>query len=966
MTDIPRKLSTRDRWAYGLFWSWNLIFLAFMTLGFAPRIIPEMILAVGTSTIPASFLLYALILTAVPVVAIILGLTLLRRAPARLFALGYVVEGPLMLMLAIRFFIIREANPGLVLILSVAGLGMVTFLWYVLDPGIELRKPITGWLRLIGLTLMLLVGLYAAVWIAFYVIPLAVLALRFVGYVLSDLPRFLQNLWKTLVELFGAGIVWVPFYLLGFVLLLYTATLFILTPLAVPLLSLRAWWRTLSVLISRQGWPRPTILVTVIVLVCVALFLGINQQPQHQAFALLESPPATLNEAQDLLEHQDSIRTGLLNAYLAPFRYVSAVGEVVHIRGIYRDVFHMSEAKAAGVQELYESVARPLLYNPVHLPKSSLLQDNVALRQEPQEAAELYQRFFDLPIVEGERQTIVRAVRSTWSIDQAEAAWQAVDDREVHLLRQEINLTENGDWAEVELYEVYQNQTNERQEVIYYFSLPESAVLTGVWLGNSPDRSERFVYQVAPRGAAQAVYRNETRQNRDPALLEQIGPRQYRLRIFPVPPVQTTWDEQQAHTLVEEAPPLYMWLTYSTLAVGDAWPLPHLAVKRNVYWNDATERLVNGAPIMVDGDAWLPAVVPAAEPVSPRTHRVDLPGGESVLALPVSQVSLPALPTDLRLAVLLDRSRSMAAHADRVTTAFTQLEEAAGPGASIDVYLTSSLYRGESPSRVSMVDFDPQGVVYFGGQNAAELLAQFEAMREGSGYDAVLVFTDGSGYELGETNIDVSIPAAPVWMIHLGSDIPLGYDDETLEAIQASGGGVVGELDQALTRLAVALAEGVRTSVGEPTRRDVLDGYLWTVLPTAQAESVAGESSIDDGFAAFAARRLILAEMQRQRGKLDQIYTLDHLHVLAQKYSIVTPYSSMIVLVTQGQQRLLEYLAQGSDRFEREFEDLSDTTPSTPLPLAGVPEPQEWLLIGLAVAMLLWYTYRQRLVRQHH
>ena len=33
-----------------------------------------------------------------------------------------------------------------------------------------------------------------------------------------------------------------PFILLGFLLLLYTATLFVLAPVAVPWLSLRAWW----------------------------------------------------------------------------------------------------------------------------------------------------------------------------------------------------------------------------------------------------------------------------------------------------------------------------------------------------------------------------------------------------------------------------------------------------------------------------------------------------------------------------------------------------------------------------------------------------------------------------------------------------------------------------------------------------------------------------------------------------
>ena len=128
---------------------------------------------------------------------------------------------------------------------------------------------------------------------------------------------------------------------------------------------------------------------------------------------------------------------------------------------------------------------------------------------------------------------------------------------------------------------------------------------------------------------------------------------------------------------------------------------------------------------------------------------------------------------------------------------------------------------------------------------------------------------------------------------------------------------------------------------------------------------MAGGIADEAGFAPLAARILILAEMRNQRETLGQVETLDHLHALAQEYAIVTPYSSMIVLVTAEQQRILEHLAQGSDRFEREFEDLTDTTPSTPTPLTGVPEPHEWLLIGLAVAMLFWYGSQRRVRLQN-
>ncbi len=726
MKTFLTKLTNKDAWAYGLFWSWNLIFLAFMTLGFAPRILPEMIVAVGTSAIPASFLFSAMVLTAVPILTIILGLTVFRRAPSKLFALGYVVEGPLMLILAIRFFIIREATTALTLLLAFAGFGMAAFLWFLLDTNRQARYPIFRWIRLVGLTLMGLVSLYAAIWIGFYAVPLAAAAAQWLGYILTDLPRFFSNL---RYNLSGISLIWVPFTILGFILFLYTATLFVLTPIAVPFLSLRAWWRDLVDIGPRRDWARPALVVTLTIILGAAVFVIANRQPQQQAFTLLESPPDSLETARSLLAQQETIRAGLLNAYLAPFRYLSADGEVVHVRTIYREIFGMTDAKAAQVQRLYERVARPLLYTPVHQPAASFRQDNVAFQREPQEAAVLYQRFFDETIVEGERQTIVSAVRATWSIEQAEAAWQAVDDREVLLAQQEINVVEHGDWAEVELLETYQNQTSENQEVIYYFNLPESAVLTGVWLGNSPDPNARFPFQVAPRGAAQAVYRNETRVIRDPALLEQIGPRQYRLRIFPILPVQTSWDADQAHTRVEEAPPLYMWLTYQVMADETGWPLPNLAYKRNVYWNGETARRVNGKPMEPTGENWLPASVPAAGPIEANTHRVDMPDDTSVLALPASQVELPKLPAELHLAVVLDRSRSMARHTAEVAAAFEQLAQLVSADTTVEVYLTASTYRGETPSRTTLSAIDPHEVLYFGGQNAAELLVQFETLK---------------------------------------------------------------------------------------------------------------------------------------------------------------------------------------------------------------------------------------------
>jgi putative PEP-CTERM system integral membrane protein len=376
--------------------------------------------------------------------------------------------------------------------------------------------------------------------------------------------------------------------------------------------------------------------------------------------------------------------------------------------------------------------------------------------------------------------------------------------------------------------------------------------------------------------------------------------------------------------------------------------MPSLAELRNVYWDRKSVRLVNGAEMELSADDWLPAAIPAASPTAARAMRVDFPSGETMRIRPASANDYPALPRELRLAVVLDRSRSMAAYAEEVEQTFAHLVNITP---DIDVYLTASPLRGEPASRVRLQELDTSNIVYYGGQNAAELFAQFNELHTQQAYSAILILTDGTGYKLDGDEIAVSIPDAPVWMVHLGGDLPLGYDDATLQAIQASGGGVSGGIAQALERLAVALNSDAKS--------DVLDGYVWEQIDS-DVPAVENEASLnsDDPFVAFAARRLILAEMYRQRDALDKLENLDHLHALAKAHSIVTPYSSMIVLVNTQQERLLDELEQDADRFLREHEDVGDTAAN--LDVTGVPEPEEWLLMALAAGLLAWYTLRKR------
>ena len=458
-----RKLFNREFWAYGLFWSWNIIFLAFMFFGFAPNVLMEMITAVRTGDIPANFLFYAAILTAVPAIVVVIGFTLLRRNPDRLFALGYGVEGPIMLLLALRFFAVRQMTAAVALLLAAPALGILTYFWQLLDKQIAKRHVVLTHLRLIGLTLLLITGIYAAIWIGFYVLPITIEGFR-------SIDQFVTSIWRELTNIDWASIQWrlVPFSVLGIILFVFSGTLFVMMPVAVSVLYAKAWWQGMRDL-TAVSTPLRAISVTTAVLLTLILFaIPANSQPQQKAFALLETPPNTLAEAKQLLTEENAIRDGLLNAFLAPQRYLTAQGEVRHVSEMYEYTMKLEPENARRIQTAYEAIAQPILYKPVD-PDSidPTSWDSQALRTEPQQAADLYLDYFDEPIIDGEHDTVVRAARSTWSIDQARANWQAVDDREILLTNQEATLSEHGDWAEFELYEVYQNQTGQRQEVVY-------------------------------------------------------------------------------------------------------------------------------------------------------------------------------------------------------------------------------------------------------------------------------------------------------------------------------------------------------------------------------------------------------------------------------------------------------------------------------------------------------------------
>src|SRR5262249_51564705 len=127
-------------------------------------------------------------------------------------------------------------------------------------------------------------------------------------------------------------------------------------------LSVRSFRRVAAGFAAQFGRRAAISVIAAVVATLVALFFITNEQPQHAAFALLKERPHSDGERQQLLNREAQIRAGLLNAYLSPFRYLSAVSENDHIDHMYRDVFNLTGTLPARLQAVQDQLFRPFLF----------------------------------------------------------------------------------------------------------------------------------------------------------------------------------------------------------------------------------------------------------------------------------------------------------------------------------------------------------------------------------------------------------------------------------------------------------------------------------------------------------------------------------------------------------------------------------------------------------------------------
>ncbi|EKU98398.1 PEP-CTERM putative exosortase interaction domain-containing protein [Leptolyngbya sp. PCC 7375] len=897
-------MKTALHWlSHTIFWVWNIAFIGFVYFWLLPVAGLPILEAARMGEIPPAFVAGILGMLVVPPICTVVGGKWLRKHPILLMRLFYGVEVPLFGLCLLRLFLIRDTTPASAHILLTVLAAIAMFAIETLA-GYAAYRPRLAWAQMIGHSLILVTGLYAGTLLLLYTVP----ALCVLIY--GTITGLLTIDWWWWLQEIGRMLSHPHLILVGFLFLVLwgsSALVLVSMPYVFVNFYVLSWHRIRKAFAKQHGhgW---AVTGTVVGISCLLFGLLQFHQPQARAFSLLDGPaPQTPADRLTLVKQSETIRKGLVHGYLFRYRYLGTAEESNQLREMYKAVFDMPETDAQVFQDFHNGLLSPFLYK--------------GDRNDDDKAEALYTSFFDTPIQKAERTEIRSALQATANRDETQAGVLNLDQKVIRLAEQTVTIQENGDWAELEVYEQYENKTADDQEIFYSFSLPESATITGLWLAEAKDGS-RFPFSVSPRGAAQQVYkgeveRAETQRAEDPALLEQVGPRQYRLRVFPIPAAVST----------KEPGELHLWMTYQVLQQDDAWPLPQLTEKRNIFWTDKTIHQRRGKDVLVSEDTWFEPTLQAKKKAKPTAHTVQLEEGYQVTATPVAKT---AVPNGKRIAAILDTSYSMdnGTHAE----ALQQLETIQKQN-TIDFYRTTATGETLTPNDdLNSLDL----IVPYGSLQPAEMLQQFEAQRLPKTYDAILLLTDAGSYELTEEEFELPKLSAPLWLVHMGHQLPSAYDDKLLEAIQASGGGVATDVTAVLQRL----------------DKNVIDGYEWSVTASDGTDQT-------DEFAPVAARQMIL---QRSRtADMTQLENLDGVHAVAKRTQIVTPYSSMLVLVNDRQRELLRQAEAAADRFDREVEDGQDdlTDPSNPLNSVSVPEPGSVVGMGIIAAGLILLKRKQ-------
>lgn len=905
-----------------MFWGWNLLFILFTAILLIPYVFLPLLKSTIVGETPPIFLILTIATILLVGISVAIGVIIKlqekyvdyeKNALSYIFAFFYGVEIPLILLILYRLFLVRILTIAMAQILVFLFISIALYFYYLYN-SFKRRESKTTIIKLVLSVIPLLTGLYISSFLLFYIVPpiyylfeaLTEISIDDIFYFVNPI-HFIQLSIVLLIVIFSIGI-------------------FATFPFVYLYLNIKVWINNFIKYKTDLGLQKTLIIVisTVSLVFVFTAIINIQNQRKYLKFSEFEDSQISNEEISDFIQNETKIKKNLTNIYLASYRYLSSTGTCSHIKNMYNEITG-NEKIAESIQNSYNFIATPFLYKG----ESFIKDKDIALST--------YEFLFDEPMQKVQKKKIKKALTSTWNREEAKAGLLNIDENIVWLKKQNIKIEENGDFASIELYENYENTTIRQQEIFYYFTLPTYAVITGLWLGENENKEEAFKYVVSPRGAAQEVYNRQVRVRRDPALIEKVGPTQYRLRAFPVP--------GNSRDLNGEKGELHLWLSYATMKNRDgSWPVPKCVEKRNVFWNKKTERtFLNKYFNYKNKDSWLPSSLPGK--YSNFNGNVKLSDSLSVSFISQKESEMQGvINSEKKTAIIIDRSRSVNQFSDNITKEFEVLKNIIGKK-NIELFLG-----GYSFEKVENLDnFDVGSILYFGKTSILDEFSNFKKHSVDSIYNKVILLTDDGGYELSEDNTVAPAFSCPVHILHIDNDLPPAYPDNLLETIRKNRGIIAGSVSEFIEKLI--------------SYNRILDDINFIAKDNGyRIEKITGNDNIIvDNEAAKAIAAKYLIENRFKKSDMTQLENLDYVHSLAKKYSLVTFYSSMIVLVNNQQKDELRRAESKDDRFKREIE-VGKEELSVPLgaDVSGVPEPHEWMLLICILSLAIYHFYTKR------
>lgn len=972
------------------FWVYHTIYLLAFAF-FVPTLIGEIqnqkelieFLTLGGDQ-PLNLVMMVYIFFLLPLFTIIFSfVTKIYKIPKKLLMIFFGAEIPLMMLALIRIFIFREITPVMwVFIISIA-LSIVGLFSYLFIPKVQTKTK----------QLMLLFSQEVALLIASYVF---LLFFFFLPIILALFLQMLNNFnifsfIDMLINPFRTGNIIASIFFI-FLAFLYFSTVFAFA--ISPIGGFIVYWSTYKNIYKKvtERFGKQYTLISQILFgagfILLIVFLSFQTNPFWYTKNLnIYKKAQTFEKQKEIAEKlysKDSlIKESLVRAYLASYRYLT--DEKMNLLKFgYANQLQASDETAQNIQKLFNNVALPFVY-------TGRFEEDVI------KAAEDYKELFDNSIQVGEKAEIIKSLKATNTNDSIKAGLLDRENTSVLLVNRQVNVTpyNNDLFAKVTIEEEYENVTKRQQEVYYEFFLPENAVPTELVLGpdlqfgtlepvpsstptqaisNLPTPTTSSIIPkptvvkkqvdtatIAPKGAAQLTYDEQIRIRIDPALLEQTGPRQYKLRVFPIPAKGFTFDQWKKidYAKGEKDIRQKVRFSYITIRTKDGIPLPIITDRRNVFSNNNTKTAtyVAGNPVTVKRDA---NVIPLSSDFVCSTDTIQQ---QTVLgtALFIPHKANAILTNDFscdtqfsnaekrikdkKIALLLDVSYSTKGQnwKDVLENQFP-IEQLITDNI-IDVYFfTNKVSQKMRLTKETLTNLD---MIRFGKTDRTNALLSIK-----DPYDALFMVTDDSTFDEKHKDIQVRTKI-PTYIIHT-ENIP-AYSEGLTSFVLQTNGKVFENGWDAITHLWLTdKLKGQKQVV-----LGITDFGTWILIDQNTAKTTSSPVG------QLATKQLLYYRVsQTPSSTLTSLTFLDQMQSISQASSIVTPYSSMIVLVTEQQKRDLQEALRLNNRFSADI-NLSDDGLFNPsgsgiMEVSSVPEPHEWVLM-ITAGFLIFVFYRKKI-----